>query len=128
MCIRDRYNNTQPLLQSGSLTIISDAKTDVQCYIRKIEQCLYITFRGSNSKKDWQTNMMFSKKVIPYGNKSSKIRVHSGFLNAYKSPSVRNKIQSKLTNDILYVKISGHSQGAALALLCAVDSVSYTHL
>jgi triacylglycerol lipase len=115
------YRNIQPVFSYDSLTVIDDRKTDVQCYLRKRDGCLNITFRGSTSGEDWKTNLTFCKKVIPYGNTASKIRVHTGFLEAYKSPNVRNVIHKKMTCDVNQVKISGHSQGAALAILCAVD-------
>lgn len=66
--------------------------------------------------QDWKTNLTFRKKVVPYGNDSSKIRIHSGFIYAYKSPSVRDVIHSVISNDIYNIKLTGHSQGAALAL------------
>lgn len=115
------YREIQPVFPGGSFFVIDDPKTDVQCYLRKKNGCLTITFRGSNSCQDWKTNLTFRRKVIPYGNNESKIRVHTGFLEAYKSTAVRNNIHSVISNDIYQVKISGHSQGAALAILCAVD-------
>lgn len=115
------YQKAQPVFPCDSFTAIDDPKTDVQCYLRKRDGCLNITFRGSNSGQDWKTNFTFCKKVIPYGNTASKIRVHTGFLEAYKSPAVRNVIHRTMSCDVHQVKISGHSQGAALAVLCAVD-------
>lgn len=115
------YHSIQPNLPGESLYIINDEKTDVQCFLRQSGNCLSITFRGSNSAQDWKTNLTFRKKVVPYGNTASKIRVHTGFLNAYKCPQVRGAIQSRVTKEICKVKITGHSQGAALAVLCAVD-------
>ncbi len=115
------YRNIQPVFPGGSITVIDDSASGVQCYLRKKNGCLSITFRGSNSLQDWKTNLTFHKKVIPYGNTGSKIRIHNGFLQAYKSPAVRNTIHRMISGDIFQVKISGHSQGAALAILCAVD-------
>lgn len=115
------YSPFQPLLQGENLTIIDDPATDVQCYIRKKGGTLSITFRGTNSNKDRITDLTFCKKVIPYGNYESRIRVHGGFLAAYKSPAVRDKLHSMLTPDIHRVRIAGHSYGAALAVLCGVD-------
>lgn len=115
------YRDTQPTFPGGSLAVIDDPQTDVQCYLRKRGGCLSIIFRGSNSGRNWKTNVAFRQKVVPYGNTASKIRVHSGFLEAYKSPAVRNVIHQTMAPDIHRVKISGHSQGAALAILCGVD-------
>ena len=47
--------------------------------------------------------------------------MHTGFLNAYKCPTVRGRIQSLVTPSVRKVRICGHSYGAALSVLCAVD-------
>ena len=44
----------------------------------------YITFRGSNSLKDWKVDLTFFKTCIPYDGCNPKLRVHSGFLDVYK--------------------------------------------
>lgn len=115
------YLEDQPMLSDSVMTVIDDDQTGVQCYIRKTEDLLDITFRGSNSAKDWRHNLMFWKKCIPYGNTCSKIRVHTGFLNAYKSKQVRNRLLNMVTPEIRRIHICGHSYGAALSVLCAVD-------
>ena len=115
------YQAIQPNLPGDKLTIIDDAESGVQCYIRKREDVLNITFRGSNSLTDWKHNLTFWKKCIPYDNTCYKIRVHTGFLTAYKAPHVRGKLHELMTKDVRLVRISGHSLGAALSVLCAVD-------
>lgn len=115
------YRDIQPISLSESMIVVDDSESDVCCYLRKCGSHLNITFRGSDSAQDWKTNLAFRKMIIPYGNTASKIRVHTGFLKAYKSPCVRNSIHNILSKDIYQVTISGHSQGAALAILCGVD-------
>lgn len=115
------YNDNQPAIPNNILTVIDDFKTSVQCYIRTNGSQLIITFRGTSSIKDWKTDLTAWKKTIPYGNNTSKIRIHAGFLKAYSVPAVRSKIQSLITDDICYIKVYGHSYGAALAILCGVD-------
>lgn len=115
------YRNVQPASPFETLMMISDQASDVQGYLRKRDGCLTVTFRGSTTYKDWKTNLSFNKKVVPYGNHGSKIRTHSGFLTAYKSAAIRDTIHSVVSEDIDRIKISGHSQGAALAILCGVD-------
>ena len=117
----ESYNNMQSELDGVFLYIINDKKTDVQCYIRIHSKNLYIVFRGTDSYKDWLTDLQFWKKTLPYGNKSSKIRVHSGFINAYRSKEVRGKIHNFVTGEINKIIVAGHSYGAALATLCALD-------
>ena len=115
------YYDLQPEVKNQKLMFINDEKTDVQCFIRKIGNKLVVTFRGSDSLKDWITDFTFWKKVVPYDDASPEIRVHTGFINAYKSPGIREKIQNFVTDDIEKIRITGHSYGAALAVLCAVD-------
>jgi len=115
------YKQIQPVYPESRLTVIDDPDTGVQCYLRRRGGILSITFRGSDSDQDWKTNLAFQKKTIPYGNTGSKIRVHTGFINAYKSNAVRGTIHGMISEDIRQVRISGHSLGAALAILCGVD-------
>lgn len=115
------YRNAQPIPLRGSLSVIDDPESGVQCYIRKYGDMLCITFRGSDSGRDWKTNLAFSKQTVPYGNAASPIRVHSGFISAYKSPRVRGVIHGMMSPDIRRVRVMGHSLGAALAALCALD-------
>ena len=112
-----------PIQPKGStvLTTVDDAPSGVQCFLRQDGDCLSVTFRGSDSKIDWNHNFEFHKKCIPYGNQDSKIRVHTGFLAAYKAPVVRGEIHRLVNSRVRKIQVFGHSLGAALAVLCAVD-------
>lgn len=100
---------------------VDDKKTDVQYHIVLRDDELLIVFRGTNSLKDLKSNLSFCKKEIPYNNKKSKVRVHRGFANAYNSENIRGKLHTAVSDKIKKVRITGHSYGAALAVLCAVD-------
>lgn len=115
------YKNTQPDV-FDKIIFINDKITDVQCFLRINSDEMTITFRGSDSHKDRIVDSKFWKSVIPYNNYRSKIRVHSGFISTYKSKSIRGRIQKEIEkNKIKKVALTGHSYGAALAILCAVD-------
>jgi predicted lipase len=118
------YENEQPLIKDGKVITINDRTTDIQCYIR-IEgtKRIVVAFRGSDSKKDWDTDLKFAQMKIPYDNTNDKIRVHGGFVEAYNSEYVRGALHRLLTlNPSVHdVYITGHSYGAALSVLCAVD-------
>ena len=60
------------------------------------------------------------KRPSPYDNQDTKVRVHEGFLRVYKSPAVR-EITGQVSQELIHIGICGHSFGAALAILCAVD-------
>lgn len=93
----------------------------VQYFMGKKDNTLLISFRGTDSLKDWKTDFKFWKKRIPYGNSQSKIRVHSGFIDAYQDECVRDQIHKVITDNISSIYVTGHSLGAALATLCALD-------
>lgn len=115
------YRDIQPYSSHTCTAMIDNIQSDIQYFLRRDKDILYITFRGTDSPKDWKTDLTFWKKTIPYDNTDSKIRVHTGFINAYKTTGVRDILLKSITNDTHYIKISGHSMGAALAVLCAVD-------
>ncbi len=115
------YSQQQAVTGRDVLTVIDDPRTGVQCYLRRAGPVLGVIFRGTDSAQDWHTDFTFWKKTIPYGNTESKIRVHAGFLDAYKCPHIRGRIQSMITGEVRQVRVTGHSYGAALAVLCGVD-------
>ena len=115
------YRDIQPYTPHTCTAMVDNPKSGVQYFMRKHGHTLWITFRGSDAPADWKTNLTFWKRTIPYDSVTSKIRVHTGFLNAYKSPCVRDLILAEAGRDARVIKISGHSLGAALAVLCAVD-------
>lgn len=120
------YKKNQPFMEGEHLCVFDDKETDIQYYIRSIQNTLLISFRGTDSFKDFFADIKFFKKKIPYGNTSSKIKVHSGFIDRYKSPQIRKNILSFITPKITKVIVVGHSYGGALATLCAID-IQYNH-
>ena len=77
-------------------------------------------FRGTDSLVGWITNVMFGKKVIPYDGTNPEIKVHNGFLQDYLlvRDYIHTKVKEYNTKEIL---IHGHSKGAAISALCALD-------
>ena len=108
-----------PENQAGA-EVIDDRVTGVQCFIRRRGDTLTVAFRGSDSKKDWQTNLAFGLQPVPW-EVSSGSRVHRGFAEAYRMPQIRLRIQSLILPGVRRVTVCGHSLGAALAVLCAAD-------
>lgn len=115
------YQAVQPEHSNISLKVIDDPQTDIQCILRQDGKTLCISFRGTDSFKDLIADARFWKKKIPYNNPDSGIRVHSGFIDRYKKTQIRNCILSCITPKIEKIQLTGHSYGAALAVLCAVD-------
>ncbi len=84
---------------------------------------LVVAFRGSEETgiADWITDLKFIQQVFPYGEGGNKkVKVHYGFIQAYKS--VRDAVLNE-TKKTPYKRIicTGHSLGGALATLAALD-------
>ena len=115
------YKDIQPFSSHTCTTMINNPKLSVECFLRRQGQILRITFRGTDSPENWKNDFRIWEKRIPYNNRGPEIKVHRGFLNSYKSAGIRDKILGAIDNDVKYIKICGHSLGAALSLLCAFD-------
>lgn len=88
-----------------------------------------IVFRGTDTADEWKSNFAFCRKKIPYGNADSRVRVHEGFIDAYACDLVRNRIHALVPKRPCRVVVTGHSRGAALAALCALDlQYNFPHL
>ncbi len=115
------YLDDQTAYPCDVMHTIDDEESGVQCYIRIKGKSATITFRGTNSSVDRYKNLMFCRKCNPYENVNPKICVHSGFLSAYKNENVRERIHSIVEKGAEHVTLTGHSLGAAMAVLCALD-------
>ncbi len=113
------YRDNQPRCRCSKLIVIENEATDAECFVRIGENIVIIAFRGTDSNINRFYNLCFAKKVIPYDNYDTDIRVHSGFLATYKS--VRSRILPLIPEEAEKVVVTGHSLGAALSVLCAVD-------
>lgn len=93
---------------------------ETQGFIGSTGKKMLIAFRGSDSLKDWIRSARFKKRVLPYESMKSKIRVHSGFVEAYHiiQDFIHAHIKMHKPETVI---ITGHSLGGALATLCALD-------
>lgn len=110
-------------------------KDNVQFCVMSTNDAIIVAFRGSDAVDsyegydDWVGTDFDSKQKLyrnwGKGKRSGKWKypgVHTGFLNAYLG--VRNQINERITahgGSSKKLFITGHSLGAALATLCAID-------
>lgn len=88
------------------------------------EQSIFVSFRGSTSVEDWINNLQATKVDYPH---CEGCEVHKGFYNAEQSAigDVRSEVQSLLSKYPSFgVVVTGHSLGAAMALLTSLDLLS----
>ena len=103
------------------ITPLNNKKSDIQGFIAKKNNDLYIVFRGTSDLRDGLRDIDFELVNYP-SSKSlfSKPKVHKGFYTGYLS--VKDDIVKTLNKtkyESLYV--TGHSMGAGIAVLCSFD-------
>ena len=97
---------------------IDDKATDTQCFVAGNINDVVVSFRGTESIRDWVTDAdfrMINRSVIADGKK-----VHHGFLHAFRA------VEARVTSAILKARDNrqniyfvGHSLGGAQAILSA---------
>lgn len=93
---------------------ISSSEQDCQAVFWRSKDSLYLTFRGTTSKKDILTDLDIRRHTI-----KEKIKVHTGFFKQFVS--VEKKIRECLdrNKDATDLYICGHSLGGALSYIAA---------
>lgn len=118
---RASFKDDPRLHWAEDVTPFDDRKRDVEGLTATAGESLLIVFRGTDSRANWVTNLTFPKRVVPYNGVNPRIRVHGGWLAAYK-PVVREIIHAAVAaSGARRVVVVGYSMGGALAILSAVD-------
>lgn len=101
---------------------LDNKKTDIQGFVAKDKNKLYIAFRGANTVKDYLRDVdVLYENYPPSKRFFFKPKVHKGFFEGYLSvkQDILNAVLSHSDVDTIF--ITGHSMGAALAVYCAFD-------
>ena len=103
---------------------IDEKKSDTQVFVATKDKTIYIVFRGSSSKKDFQNDASVDK--VPFVEKGEK--VHIGFKSCWDTvkDDVCKSLDIALKNlgqeqSIDNIVVCGHSLGAAISTLCAYE-------
>ena len=107
-------------LKSISSNFIEDYGTDTQIHVGLEKNNIYVVCRGTSSCQDVISDLKIWRKKCDYLQNTS---IHSGFLEQYTAvrEQVRNEITSLMDESIKRVVFCGHSLGAALATIAALD-------
>ena len=105
--------------------VIYDADHDTQGFIGYLpsDSSIYVVYRGTASFSNWLTDLDSTKSDFPNPN-CIQCTVHTGFWKAQQDVAVIVMYEvGRIFNTIGYhkVKVTGHSLGAALANLTAVE-------
>ncbi|ORZ37811.1 Alpha/Beta hydrolase protein [Catenaria anguillulae PL171] len=93
---------------------------------------IYVVFRGSSDIRNWLDNFQLWQREWPFPiavKPERKVQVHKGFIDAYDrlrgdvTKTLRGLLADPAKKDWTVV-ITGHSLGAAMATIAAVDLVS----
>jgi hypothetical protein len=99
---------------------IEDKKSDTQGFVATKNKTIYVVWRGSESKKDFQNDASIDK--VPFIEENEK--VHIGFKSSWESVvgDTYDAIDTALENlqgETTDIVVSGHSLGGAVATLYA---------
>ncbi|MEK3734431.1 MULTISPECIES: lipase family protein [Paenibacillus] len=93
-------------------------------YIIQSDQEIIIAFRGTSSAPNWIADVIASQRKFKYVQEN--VLTHAGFTGIYNSARKQIKSALRRLSKDKALFITGHSLGAALAVLCAVDVAANT--
>lgn len=116
----EKYAHIVPDTTLENVREFKDKKSISEGFTAEKDDAFFIVFLSTNSKLDWLYNFLFFHKRIPYKGTNRGIKVHGGFISAYHL--IREELHARyLASGKKKIFITGHSLGAALSTLCALD-------
>lgn len=127
-CPKDTYRTRDFLGPTEGFIVHSDfeyEEFDLQGYTGYLhsDRSIYVVFRGSHDTRNWIVNLnAFKTNYTLYP--ECQCEVHEGFYNALAKVSdrlIKDVLQAQERHPLYQVKVTGHSLGAALAQLFAMN-------
>lgn len=103
--------------------VLHDEKTDTQGVVLVNDELVIVAFRGTESTKDWLTDVKVKRLEAEHD--GIRFGIHSGFYRAYQSICQQlTEVDKRIILDLNGRKVvfTGHSLGAALAMVCAAGN------
>ena len=100
-------------------------KHDGQAYVMRDDRSqIVVSFRGSYNIPNWISDLTIKKVGLKWAGAPSDIKVHLGFLKGYEA--MQDDVNTWVAEAVedcpnCTVHVTGHSMGAAEAVLCVVD-------
>ena len=119
-CNKEKYETMTPVQNFQMKTVLYDKSTDMEGYIGTINRKIYIVFRGSSSVLNWIEDIDVIKTKYP----CDECYVHKGFYNTVlnlKNTTTNSIAEIKKIKKIDKIIVTGHSYGAAVATLMAME-------
>ena len=119
VCSKLAYSNSETVESAIAGTMEFDDgefldMNDTQCFIGSSPSFTLISFRGTESLRDWLTDLNVVSIEREYG------RLHRGFFSAFED--VREQLEDRIRDaGSLPLMLTGHSLGGALATVAAAE-------
>eukprot|EP01061_Rhynchopus_euleeides_P036484 TRINITY_DN614_c0_g2_i1.p1 TRINITY_DN614_c0_g2~~TRINITY_DN614_c0_g2_i1.p1 ORF type:complete len:282 (+),score=128.84 TRINITY_DN614_c0_g2_i1:54-899(+) len=105
--------------------VVSNVKHDGQAFVVRTNLSeIIVSFRGSHNIPNWVSDLTFDKVHLKWDGVPSNIEVHQGFLHSYEAlqTDVNTWVKQAVADCAnCTIHITGHSLGAAQAVLCVTD-------